>query len=71
VFPQLADQGSLAKLLVEICDHAKTLGYAKVWLVPNVIKEPLCAPALKPVAEHLGRPLELVPSSGMVALNLG
>jgi hypothetical protein len=71
VFTQLADEGSLARLFLDLCGHARSLGYEKIWIVPAASKEPLLAPALKPVTEQLGRPIAIVPTSGMIALNLG
>jgi len=70
VFPQLVDQGSLAALLEGVFERARALGYRKVWLVPDVLAEPLMPPAMKQVGDRAGKAFELVPTSGMMAFPL-
>jgi hypothetical protein len=70
IFTQLADQPSLERLLMDLCDQARTLGYTKVWLAAGVLKEPLVFPSLKTVVAHLGRPVEMNMTTGMCALAL-
>lgn len=71
IFPALADDKSLEKLLLEIVTHARSLGYEKVWFVPALFQEPLFTPALKVTSDALGQPVAVVPTSGMAALDLG
>jgi hypothetical protein len=70
VFTQMADEGSLARLLLETAAQAKRFGYEKLWLVPALAKEPLFVPALKVTAKELKQSVQVVPSSGMAAFNL-
>jgi hypothetical protein len=71
VFTQLADEGSLVRVLVELYRHAHALGFARLYLAPGLFQEPLLAPALKKVTEAVGRPVELVATTGLVSLVLG
>ena len=71
IFPALADEKSLEHLLAGIAERARELGYEKVWMVPELTKEPLFAPALKVTADALGKPVIVVPTSGMIALEVG
>ena len=71
IFPALVDDKSLDHLLGGIVEHARELGYEKVWFVPALFKEPLLTPALKVTSDALGRPLLVVATSGMAALDLG
>jgi hypothetical protein len=70
IFAQLVDQTSLDRLLEDTAAHARSLGYEKVWLVPALLKEPLLGPAVKVTVDRLGKPLVVVPTSGMSALVL-
>jgi len=70
IFPQLADEESLVRTLCALVDHSRTLGYQKLWLAPGLFKEPLLGPALKRVAEYTKKPVAVVPTSGMAALQL-
>jgi hypothetical protein len=69
-FPQLVDHESLVHLLTGVADHARSLGYRKLWLAPQLLKEPLMGPAMKQLAERAGVAFELVPTSGMMAFPL-
>ncbi len=66
----LADEDSLATLVLALVERAREIGYARVWLTPELFAEPLLAPALKHVTSALGRPLEHAPLEGMTALVL-
>jgi hypothetical protein len=70
IFVQLADAPSLATLLLGLCDRARELGYARLVLVPQLMQESLVPPALKSVAEQLGRSIEVVPTTGLMGLPL-
>ncbi len=71
VFAQLADEASLASVLLDVYQHAHSLGYRRLWLATSVFREPLLGPALKKVTEAVGKPMELVPTSGLVNIALG
>ncbi len=68
VFAQMADEPSLVELLRGLIEQARGSGYGKVWLARALFDEALLAPALVPIANELGHPVEHVPSSGMTAL---
>ena len=70
VFAQLVDQDSLVHLLTALVDRARGHGYRKLWLTPQLLKEPLMAPAMKALADAAGVPFELVPTSGMIVFPL-
>jgi len=70
VFAQLVDDGSLVRVLLDVYRHALALGYRRLWFAPGLFQDALLAPALKQIVEAVGKPLELVPTSGMVSIPL-
>lgn len=70
IFAQLCDRDSLVTLLLGLCDRARAIGYTRLDLAPQLMNEALIPPALKPVSEKLGKPIEVVPTSGLMGLRL-
>ncbi len=69
IFTQMADAASMEHLLGTSIEIARGYGYQKLWIAPAVSREPLFAPALAPISKTCG-PVEMVPSSGMIAIPL-
>lgn len=70
VFTELADESSVECVFRDVLDHARALGYERVWLVPALYREPRFLAALRRIVDASGRPLELQTTSGLVAFRL-
>lgn len=68
VFPQLADEGSLVRLLLDAYEHARSLGFQRMWFAAGLFRDALLAPAMKQLVAATGHPIELVPTTGMVSI---
>lgn len=65
VFVQLVDEASLARVLEELYQRASSLGYRKLWFAAGLFREPLLAPAVKQLVDKVGKPIAVVPTSGL------
>lgn len=70
VFTQLADEGSLAALMVELYRRAGALGYRRLYFSGRMFQEPLLAPAIKQLVDAVGRPIQITPTNRLASIAL-